>query len=314
MTPHEATPQSPPEVPHAAAKTAALLIITLVLVVAFAIYVMVARGVFQNNQRLLLIAENSEGIAVGTDLTFSGFAIGRVVRIELGDDGKAHLHIDVPVEDARWLRTSSVFTLERSVVGSAKLRAFSGMLEDPPLPDGSRREVLIGDASAGVPQLVATMQQLVQNLQQMTSEQSALNASLDQLRQFSTAMNGRYGALTALLGDEKHAREVIEALARTNQLLASVDKRVFGANGLMDESQRSVSELAGLLAEARSSLKKVDATLDDARLIARNARVATEDLDALRNEVEASLRRISAMTEELNRKWPFAKERELKLP
>ncbi len=304
----------PPEIPHAATKMAGLLIFTGLLAVGFAIYVMVARGVFQENHRLLLVAENSEGVSVGTDLTFSGFPIGRVVRIELGDDGKAHLHIDVPVEDARWLRTSSVFTLERGVVGGAKLRAFSGLLDDPLLPDGSRREVLIGDAAAGVPQLVATMQQLVQNLEHMTNEQSALIASLEQMRQFTTAMNGRYGALTALLGDEKHAREVVEALARTNQLLASVDKRVFGANGLMDESQRSVSELAGLLAEARSSLKKVDATLDDARQIARNARVATDDLDALRNEVEASLRRISAMTEELNRKWPFARERELKLP
>ena len=309
----ETTP-SPPEVPYAAAKTATLLIITLVLLVAFALYVMVARGVFQDKQHLLLVAENSEGVAVGTDLTFSGFAIGRVVRIELGDDGKAHLHVDVPVEDARWLRTSSIFTLERGIVGGAKLRAFTGLLEDPPLPDGSRRDVLIGDAAAGVPQLVATMQQLVQNLERMTNEQSALNASLGQVQQFSTAMNGRYGALTALLGDEKHAKEVVDALARTNQLLANVDKRLFGKAGLMDESQRSVSELASLLGEARASLKKVDATLDDARLVARNARVATEDLDALRNEVEASLRRISVMTEELNRKWPFAKERELKLP
>lgn len=310
----ETTPPSPPEVPYAAIKTATLLIITLVFLVAFALYVMVARGVFQDNQHLLLVAENSEGVAVGTDLTFSGFAIGRVVRIELGDDGKAHLHVDVPVEDARWLRTSSIFTLERGIVGGAKLRAFTGLLEDPPLPDGSRRDVLIGDAAAGVPQLVATMQQLVQNLERMTNEQSALNASLGQVQHFSTAMNGRYGALTALLGDEKHAKEVVDALARTNQLLANVDKRLFAKAGLMDESQRSVSELASLLAEARASLKKVDATLDDARLVARNARVATEDLDALRNEVEASLRRISVMTEELNRKWPFAKERELKLP
>jgi phospholipid/cholesterol/gamma-HCH transport system substrate-binding protein len=72
--------------------------------------------------------------------------------------------------------------------------------------------------------------------------------------------------------------------------------------------------LHGLLNDARNSLKKVDATLDEARAIAVNARVATEDLDALRNEVEASLRRISMLVDELNRKWPFARERELKLP
>jgi len=300
-------PLTPPDIPNAPLKAAGLLLLTLLVIVAFVLFVMHARGVFQPTQRLLLVAESAEGVSVGSNLTFSGFAIGRVVRIELGDDGKAHFHIEVPLADARWLRTSSVFTLERGVVGSASLRAFSGLLDDPPLPDGARRDVLSGDASAGIPQLVAGIQQLVVNLERLTAEQSALSASLENLQKFSSALNGRHGALNAILGGEKNAAQVIEALTRANTLLARLDARLFARDGLMDKAELSVGELARLLGEARSALKKADAILG-------NVNEASSDLDMLRNEVEATLRRVTALTEQLNQKWPFARERELKLP
>lgn len=297
----------PPEIPNAPLKAAGLLLVTLLVIVAFVIFVMQARGVFQPTQRLLLVAESAEGVAVGSSLTFSGFAIGRVVRIELGDDGKAHFHIEVAVDDARWLRTSSVFTLERGVVGGASLRAFSGLLDDPPLPDGARRDVLSGDASAGIPLLVANIQQLVLNLERLTAEQSTLSATLENLQKFSSALNARHGALNALLGGEKNARQVIEALERANALLAKADARLFARDGLMDKAELSVGELAQLLSEARNALKKADDILG-------NVNEASSDLDMLRNEVEATLRRVTALTEQLNQKWPFARERELKLP
>jgi len=43
-------------------------------------------------------------------------------------------------------------------------------------------------------------------------------------------------------------------------------------------------------------------------------RAASTDLGTLRAEVEASLRKISQLTEEINRKWPFARDTEIKLP
>lgn len=275
-----------PVIPHAEAKAAGLLLLTLLLIAAFVVYVMTARGVFDENQRLVLIAENSEGVAVGADLTFSGFPIGRVVRIELGDDGKAHIHVDVPLHDARWLKTSSIFTLERGVVGGAKLRAFSGVLEDPPLENNARRDVLIGDAASGVPELVATMHKLIGNLERLSNEQSPLSASLDNVQQFTAALNGKHGALGALLGNEKDVARVIASLEQTRLMLG----------------------------EARASLQKLDAALVDVKAITGNTRVATEDLDALRAEIDLNLRKVSGLVDDLNRKWPFARERELKLP
>lgn len=313
MTDQDYSETARPPIPHAGAKTLAIIIMTLVLLGGFVLYVMFARGVFEDTQRLVLLAENSEGVTIGMDMTFSGFPIGRVERIDLGEDGKAHIHVDIPTRDARWLRTTSMFTLERGLVGGAKLRAFTGVPEDPPLPDGARREVLIGDASAGITQLVSSLRQVADNLVRMTADDSPLNAGIANVQAVTGAMTGPHGALEGLLGPSG-AQSLRESLQHTNRLLASTQARLHGKDGLMDDAQRVTRELNTLLVEVRGSLEKTDALLDDARAIAASSRAATEDLDALRNEFEASMRRVSRLIEEVNRKWPFARQHELKLP
>ena len=121
-------------------------------------------------------------------------------------------------------------------------------------------------------------------------------------------------SITGLLGNETDARRVIEALERTNRLLAQTETQLYGPQGLADEARRTAGELRAVLGEARTNLEKLDRILADVGRIASNARGASEDLDLLRAEVEASLRRVSGLVEEVNRKWPFARERELKLP
>ncbi|MEN9866042.1 MAG: hypothetical protein RL748_1632, partial [Pseudomonadota bacterium] len=78
--------------------------------------------------------------------------------------------------------------------------------------------------------------------------------------------------------------------------------------------QATVRQLNGLLADARTSLKKVDGVLQEAQAVGANARVATADLGELRAQVEVSLRKVEALVNEVNRKWPLARDTELKLP
>jgi len=307
---------SPPEprVPHAELKATALLLAIAALICAFVIYVMAARGVFEETQDLVLLADDSEGVIPGMNLTFSGFPIGRVRRVELAADGSVRILIDVLRKDAQWLRSTSIFTMERSLVGETKIRAFSGILTDPLLPEGAERTVLRGDANEQIPQVMAAMRTLLENLQHMTAEDSALNTSLGGLQSVTERMRGPHGALAGLLGSEDNAKKLIGALDRTNTLLDIADKRLFSPGGVMDESQAAITQLHGMLREARDSLKKVDALLVDAQVIAANTKGATADLVSLRSEVERSLRKTTQLIEEINRKWPFARDTEIKLP
>ena len=301
---------------------AGLLIAALVaLVIASVIFLLYARGAFESTQRLVLVAEDSEGVVVGMDLTFAGFPIGRVRSLELGEDGKAHINVDVPKKDAHWLRESSVFTLVRGLVGNTNIRAFSGILTDPPLADGAMRTVLRGDSSDEIPKLVAAAKDLLANLNALTATDSPLAQTLANLQSVSAKLNGQRGALSMLFGNERDAQRVVTTLERTNALLARLDgltakadAQVFGARGLMPDVRDTVAQLKALLADTGASLKKVDGILADAQTIAGNAKAATTDLGALRAEVDANLRRIQQLVNEINRKWPFAREVEIKLP
>ena len=275
---------------------------------------MYARGVFESTQQVVLIADDSEGVIVGMDLTFSGFPIGRVRRIELSDDGKARIVVDVARKDAKWIRTSSVFTMERSLVGVTRLRVFSGVLTDPPLPDGAIRTVLLGDATAEIPHLVDTMRSLLGNLENMTKSDSSLRASLDNVQAVTQNLRGPYGGLGVVLGGDGNAQKVITVLDHINTLLAKIDSRVFGVDGVMDESQAAITQVNELLSGIRTSLKSVDVVLAQAQVIGSNVEVASVDLVVLREQVEASLRKVEHLVNEIDRKWPFPRDTELKLP
>jgi phospholipid/cholesterol/gamma-HCH transport system substrate-binding protein len=327
MTEEAATDSERPPVARLELKAALLLVLLLALVTGSVLYLMYARGAFDKTQSLVLIAEDAEGVRVGSDLGFAGFAIGRVRRIELGADGNARILIDVPREDAHWLRSSSVFTMVRSVVGGTALRAYSGILTDPPLPDGAERKVLAGDAAAEIPRLVAAAKDLLQNLNQMTAPDSPLNATLANVQVLTDKMKGPRGALGAVFGSDAEAGKVGTTLDRTNALIArtdalmkrldgvvaKADTQVFGSEGVMRETRATVQQLQGLLVDARATLKRVDGVLQEVQGIAGNTRAATTDLGALRTEVEDSLRKVESLVDEVNRKWPFARDTELKL-
>ena len=305
-----------------------LLSFMLALIVAAALYVMYARGMFESTQKLVLVSEDSEGVVVGMNLTFSGFPIGRVRRIELADDGKARIVIDVASKDAHWLRQSSVFTMVRGLVGGTNIRAYTGMLTDKPLEDGAVRTVLQGDASAEVPKLIASAKDLLESINSLVSSRGALGASFGNLQTLTAKINGPGGALTVLLGGEAEAKKLITTLDRTNALLLTVDRlavkvdglaakadtQVFGDKGVLPETRATVVQLNALLGDARTSLKKVDAVLIEAQAVGANVKDGTSDLKLLRGEVESSLRKVDGLVNEINRKWPFARDAEVKLP
>jgi phospholipid/cholesterol/gamma-HCH transport system substrate-binding protein len=210
-------------------------------------------------------------------------------------------------------------------VGGTNIRAYTGMLSDTPLKDGAVRPVLRGDATAEIPQLMASARELLGNLNTLTAQEGALGSSLTSVQALTERLNGPGGMLGVLMGNEADARRIVSTLQRTNALLARLDglaaradRQIFGSDGskdaLVPEVRDTVAQLNGLLSDTRTSLKKVDAVLAEAQAIGANAREATTDLGSLRAEVESNLRKVESLVNEINRKWPFARDTELKLP
>jgi phospholipid/cholesterol/gamma-HCH transport system substrate-binding protein len=197
------------------------------------------------------------------------------------------------------------------------------VLSDPPLPDGAERKVLVGDTAAELPILVGAARELIGNLNRLTAEDSSLAASLANLKTLTDKVNGPQGATGALLGSDVDTKKIAVALDRVNTLLARLDgmavkadAQVLGPDGLVAGSRATVTQLNAVLADARNTLKKVDAVLAEAQAVAGNVREGTADLGALRSEVDDTVRKVESLVDEVNRKWPFARdprESELKL-
>jgi phospholipid/cholesterol/gamma-HCH transport system substrate-binding protein len=295
--------------------------LAVVLGIGFLLYALYARGVFADAQRVTLIAENAEGVAVGMDLTFSGFPIGRVQRLSLDDKGRARIVIEVPRKDSHWLRQSSVFTLEKGLFGGASIRAHTGNLNEALLPDGAERPVLRGDTTEEIPKLVASVRSILDNIESLTAAGGNLQASIASLRAVADRAAGKRGALGALLGNEQDVQKLIGVLDETNGLLASLsglvgktDQRLFAPGGVMESTEQAVAQANTMLGEVRETLKRADGILADAEQISGSAKAATKDLATLRAEVDANMRKISALIDEINRKWPFERKTEIRLP
>jgi phospholipid/cholesterol/gamma-HCH transport system substrate-binding protein len=316
-------------------KVGLLLALTLFLAIAFAVYALYARGAFERTQRVTLVADNAEGVSVGMKLTFSGFPIGQVERMTLSETGKVRIDMAVPVKDARWLRETSIFTLEKSLVGGVKLRAYSTSLTDPALPDGAERSLLVGDAMEQINGIIQRVKAILANIEHLTAPDSSISQSLANVKQVTERMAGEHGVLGGLLGRPEDARKVVDAIDQANTLLKSLngvslkvdgmllkaDQQVFGEAGVMPEAQLAVRQVNALLGDIRESLKKADAILREAQgavtnvnAITADVKGATTDLASLRAEVDDSLRKVNHLINELNRKWPFARDVEIRLP
>lgn len=292
---------------HLGLKVSLLVGTTAFLAIGFLAYTLFARGLFEPTRSLTLLAGDVSNISIGMPLNFSGFAIGQVKRITLTEQGQGRVEIEVPTKNERWLRSTSVFTLQKPLVGAAEIRVFSTDLNAPPLPPEVVPPLYTGDMTEELPLLITRAKNLLDNLERLTHEGSALDQSLNHVSTVTGRMTGKYGMLEGVLGGPDQAKKVVDAIDQSNKLLDSLngmslkmDQRLFGQNGTMDQ-------INGILVQTRDSLKKADAIL-------ANTQEASADLTLLRSEIDDSVRKVNHLINEINRKWPFAREVEVKLP
>nr|WP_308621687.1 hypothetical protein [Massilia sp. Se16.2.3] len=161
---------------------------------------------------------------------------------------------------------------------------------------------------------MATARSLLNNLENLTAEGSSMSSSLENVQTLTGRMSGKYGLLSGVLGDDE-ARKFVGTLERLDALLAKTDRRLYGKKGIADDAQAAVVELqggaAGCARHAQESRRGAGRGPGRGGERARGHR----GLGALRGEVDASLRKVNRLVDEINRKWPFAgKTEEIKLP
>jgi phospholipid/cholesterol/gamma-HCH transport system substrate-binding protein len=230
----------------------------------FILYALYARGTFEATQRLTLVSDNAEGVSLGMDLTFSGFPIGRVVRISLADDGpRAHRAGGATkgCEDGCASRASSPWSAASS--GGAD----PGFQRQPAGPAAARRGRAPGAARRHPGRDPAHGGDAEEHAREHRADDrpgGSLQASLGNLRTSTERLGGRHGALGAVLGNDEDAKKVVAAIetrecapASMSGVVAKTDQRVLGPGGVVEGTQRAVNQANDILGELRESLKRV---------------------------------------------------------
>ena len=301
---------------------------SLFLGAVFVVYMLYARGFFEETYRLQLAAASADGVAPGVPLVFSGIEIGRVATLGLNDNGGIVIRVELLARNAKWLKQNSTFTLDKPIVGGAKIRVDSPDLNAPALPENSTMLLLTSDISKEIPVLVERVKSILANVEHLTRKDGEINATLANVKTMTGRMTGEYGILEGVLGSPEKARAVTDSLDKTRALItkldglalkmdgmaAKTDKWLFAPDGVADQTSGSLAQVRLMLTDAQSSLKKADALMTNAVAISADVKEGTQDIAKLRAEIDDAVRKANALVNEINKKWPFARDPEVKLP
>ncbi len=294
---------------------------SLLLAGAFLVYLLHARGFFEKTFHLQLAAASADGVAPGVPVVFSGIEIGRVTTLGLNENGGIIIHTEFLGRDARWLKENSTFTLDKPIVGGAKIRVDSSDLNAPALPDNATMLLLTSDVSKEIPALVERVKAILANVEHLTRKDGELDATLANAKTVTGRMTGKYGMLEGVLGSPEKARAVTDSLDRTRALMtrldsmaAKTDQWLYDEKGVAAQTRESLAQIRLMLNDAQSSLKKADTMMTNAVAISANVKDGTQDLAQLRAEIDDAVRKANDLVNQINQKWPFSRNPEVKLP
>ncbi len=301
---------------------------SLLLAGAFVVYLLHARGFFEDTFHLQLAAASAEGVAPGVPVVFSGIEIGRVTTLGLNEAGGIIIHATFFERNAKWLKESSTFTLDKPIVGGAKIRVDTPDLDAPALPDNATVLLLTSDISKEIPALVERVKAVLDNVEHLTRKDGEITATLANLQTVTGRMTGEYGMLESILGSPEKARAVTDSLDKTRALISRLDSLalkvdgmagkadqwLFAPDGVAEQTDASLAQIRLMLNDAQSSLKKADAMMTNAVAISADVKEGTQDIVTLRAEIDDAVSKANALVNKINQMWPFASEPEVELP
>lgn len=294
---------------------------SMLVAAAFIVYLLYARGFFEDIFHLQLAAVSADGVAPGVPVVFSGIEIGRVTALGLNDQGGIVIRTEFLSRNAKWLKENSTFTLDKPIVGGAKIRVESPDMSAPPLPDDATMLLLSSDISKEIPLLVEQVKAVLSNIEHLTRKDGEINAMLGDFNTVSKRMTGDYGMLEGILGSPEKARTITDSLEKIRTLTRKLDgiagkadQWLFAPEGVADNVDASLAQIRLMLNDAQSSLKKADELMSNAVDISADVKGGTQDIAQLRAEIDDAVRQASELVNEINKKWPFAREPKVELP
>lgn len=303
------------------------------LLLMLLVYGQEATRLFQDDFELHAYLRNAQGVTRGTQVRVSGVEVGRVESIDITDDNRIHVTMEILERFHNLLRTDSRGELSKlSVIGDATIEIAAGSPEKPLIEDGATIPV---EEPLSLDELLAEVQPALDNLNQTVTRINELAQSIDpdhvasivtdlqataeNLAGATSAIDAGEGTLGRLVHDRALSGDVVDAFASLKRTLDETEARVAQLRPVLDSAEqvgRDAAEtsknLPGTMAEMRRLMENVNGALD-------SVRYELDQLPELMRETRGVMRRTDETLRAVQYTWPISsslpeEEREQRVP
>lgn len=287
------------------------------------------KDLFTKVHTFTLSSRTGDDLSKGMPVIFSGFKIGKIAALELNEAGMVIMKISVPDTHVKWIRKNSSFIVDKPLIGSSRLLVATPEPPGPPLTAGDVPEVItvnnIAEIAKKVQPILERVTQITDHLEKTMAQVSSPHGDVSKILKNSEQLTAKLAARNSLLemavNDKESIQAVHESLKKTKEITSQIEavlKRVDSMAQKTDEGlygkDGTLPLVNKILKDTLAKLDKVSASLDNVNKITSDIADSTTNIKRLRNELDGTVSTINDLVNEINRKIPFKKQPDIKLP
>lgn len=283
--------------------------VTLALMAALAAFVIwIARlNAGEQNEYDIFFKQSVDGLAKGSEVTFSGVPAGQVKLIELWRKDPGFVRVRIKINDTVPILQGTTATIQGSFTGVSKIQLDGATRGAPPItevgPEGApvipTKPGGLGELLSNAPLLLERLATLTERLTLMLSDKNqksieGILANTDKITadvaRASPRIDATMAELQATLAQARQSLVAFEQVAgradkllaedgnslanQMRQTMASVQKAADAMQGTLSDAQPAARQLS------ESTLPAAEATLRDLRAASKALRNVTEKIEA----------------------------------
>jgi phospholipid/cholesterol/gamma-HCH transport system substrate-binding protein len=283
-------------------------VVTLLLLAGVAVLSLwIARlGQSDQNEYDIFFKQSVDGVAKGSEVSFSGVPSGQVKEIELWEKDPEFVRVRVKVDKKVPILLGTTASLQGSFTGVTTIQLAGAVKGAPPITEkGPEGVPVIPTKRSGLGEILSNAPLLLERLATLTERLTMVLSDKNQksIENILTNTDRMTSSLADTAPDVKRTMaELQSTLRQANYTLASFEKLAGSADTMInDEGNGLAKQLKATLQAAQNAANSLQATMDDARPAARQLNERTlPAAEAAIRDLQATTRSLREVTDKIN--------------
>ena len=258
------------------------------------------------NQYDIFFKQSVDGLAKGSEVSFSGVPVGQIKEIELWKKDPSFVRVRISVDESVPVLVGTTATIQGSFTGVSDIQLEGAVKGAPPITEpGPEGVPVIPTRAGGLGAILNSAPLLLERLATLTERLNVLLG--DENQQSIKGILANSERLTGNLADaspqvKQTLAELQNTLKQATATLANFEKVAGSANKLLgDEGDGLARELRNTLRSASNAADQLSLALGDARPAVQQLSTSTlPAADAAIRDLRATSRALRNLTEKLD--------------